>query len=661
MKSILVISMGSNTAEAIVNQLVGFLPKDITIDHKLLKNISEEHIQHDIIVFTSEFTCKLCHKYIDVNIPYVTAGRVINHKNIKGLISLSAGTRVLLVNDSKDSAKEAIAQLIDIGLDHLVYIPYYPQIDEYESLSIAITPGETQLSPHCVSTIMDIGTRIIDIQTIYEIHNLLGIKAIYNESLVVEYIKDIIEISKSIDTSRRAEKATNEILETIFDTVEYGIAYLDRNFNFIKVNSKLQFILGKKRKDILNKSINTFIDNFSYDATTENHVGLTISDECYIADIEKIIVDNSSGYLMIFNKVNNVQSNGKSAKALVPSNLHTFEDYITIDNRVLESLDLSKKFAKTEATILIEGENGTGKEILAQGIHMHSYRRDKPFIPVNITAISPNLLESELFGYVEGAFTGASKNGKIGLFEIANGGTIFIDEIGDAPMDIQVKLLRVLQEKKIRRIGGMDEISVDIRVITATNKDLLSLVDKGIFREDLFFRLNIIPIRTLPLRMRLRDIEHLLLHFFNIYFRGYQIGSVDEVFDGDTLSYLNNYRWRGNVRELINLVEYLSYIYNGTPLDLNSLPHYFLDQTINNSKRLLSEEEVWILDCIYNQPGIGRVALAKLAKESKQGIGEGKIRSILSNLLEDKLILQNNDKRGSKISNMGLTLLSKYI
>ncbi len=145
-----------------------------------------------------------------------------------------------------------------------------------------------------------------------------------------------------------------------------------------------------------------------------------------------------------------------------------------------------RKFAHADATVLIQGENGTGKEILAQGIHSYSNRSQNAFIPINIASISPTLLESELFGYVEGSFTGAKKSGKPGLFEIANSGTLFIDEIGDAPLDIQARLLRVLQEKKVRRVGGDQEVPVDVRIIAATNKDLLTLVDQGTFRRDLF-------------------------------------------------------------------------------------------------------------------------------------------------------------------------------
>ncbi len=172
---------------------------------------------------------------------------------------------------------------------------------------------------------------------------------------------------------------------------------------------------------------------------------------------------------------------------LLNRNLHSFKDYLTINKDALNIIKRAEKFSKTDATILIQGENGTGKEILAQGIHMSSFRNNSIFVPINMTTISSNLLESELFGYEEGTFTGALKGGKIGLFEMADGGTVFIDEIGDTPLDVQAKLLRVLEEKRIRRVGGIEEIPIDVRIIAATNKNLLDLVDKGQFRLDLFF------------------------------------------------------------------------------------------------------------------------------------------------------------------------------
>jgi transcriptional regulator with PAS, ATPase and Fis domain len=232
-------------------------------------------------------------------------------------------------------------------------------------------------------------------------------------------------------------------------------------------------------------------------------------------------------------------------------------------------LERGKKYAKTEGTILISGENGTGKEILAQGIHRNSSRRDKAFVPINIAAISPNLVESELFGYEEGTFTGALKGGKVGLFQIADGGTLFIDEIGDTPMEVQAKLLRTLQEKTVRRIGGIREISVDVRVIAATNKDLETMVSSGSFREDLFYRLSVFPVVLPPLRDRRADIIPLVESFLIQHKNDLKsdIGLSD-----DAKKMLIAYRWPGNIRELRNTIEFAVNMMENDTITSRNLP-----------------------------------------------------------------------------------------
>jgi len=228
------------------------------------------------------------------------------------------------------------------------------------------------------------------------------------------------------------------------------------------------------------------------------------------------------------------------------------------------------KAAKTKATILLTGESGTGKELIAKAIHFESDRSKGPFIAINCAAIPENLLEAELFGYEKGAFTGAliSKPGK---FELANGGTIFLDEIGDLPLHLQAKLLRVIQDKTFERIGGTKSIKVDIRIIAATNKDLEEMVKDGSFREDLYFRLNVIPIYLPPLRERKEDIPLLIDHFLKKFNEEYgkNINITKEAMEK-----LVNYSWPGNVRELENTIERLVILAEGNEITLNDLPFY---------------------------------------------------------------------------------------
>ncbi|HHI98017.1 MAG TPA: sigma-54-dependent Fis family transcriptional regulator [Thermodesulfatator atlanticus] len=237
---------------------------------------------------------------------------------------------------------------------------------------------------------------------------------------------------------------------------------------------------------------------------------------------------------------------------------------------------LIEKVADTESTVLILGESGTGKELVARAIHAASDRREGPFIPVNCGAIPEELLESELFGHEKGAFTGAIKT-RIGRFELAHGGTIFLDEIAEMSPKLQVKLLRVLQERTFERIGGTKPIKVDIRVIAATNKDLEKEVKEGRFREDLYYRLNVIPIKLPPLRERLEDIPLLVEHFL-ARFSNRKKEPVQGI-SKEALECLMKHDWPGNVRELENVIERMVILSNGSQLTLEDVPEYILEKT----------------------------------------------------------------------------------
>jgi len=248
---------------------------------------------------------------------------------------------------------------------------------------------------------------------------------------------------------------------------------------------------------------------------------------------------------------------------------YRFENFVGDSRPIQKVFELIEKVADTDSTVLITGESGTGKELIAKAIHYNSYRRDNPMVVINCGAIPEELLESELFGHEKGAFTGAHKS-RIGRFELANEGTIFLDEIGDMSPNLQVKLLRVLQEQKFERVGSTRTIKVDIRIVAATNKNLISAVNKGTFREDLYYRLNVIPIKVPPLRHRKSDIP-LLVDFFLKKFNEEKRKHVKE-FLPEAMDAVLHYDWRGNVRELENLVERVIILTNGDEIGLEDIP-----------------------------------------------------------------------------------------
>jgi transcriptional regulator with PAS, ATPase and Fis domain len=249
-------------------------------------------------------------------------------------------------------------------------------------------------------------------------------------------------------------------------------------------------------------------------------------------------------------------------------------------------LQVATKVAQVTSTVMILGESGVGKEVVARFVHNASLRRSGPFVTINCGAIPPNLLESELFGYEAGAFTGAKREGKPGMIEVASSGTLFLDEISDLPLDLQVKLLQVIQERRLTRVGGIQPIEVDIRIIAATNRDLAKMVERGEFRADLFYRLNVVPIVIPPLRSRRDDIIPLIYHFVAKHNNTHR---YNKTISRETREVLTQYSWPGNVRELENLIERLVVTVEGDEIGVEDLPQYVKERDVNCNSKVIVE------------------------------------------------------------------------
>jgi len=268
---------------------------------------------------------------------------------------------------------------------------------------------------------------------------------------------------------------------------------------------------------------------------------------------------------------------------------YSFANLVGTSPKMLEIYGLIKRVANTRTNILISGESGTGKELVARAIHYESERKEKPFVPINCGAIPENLLESELFGHQKGAFTGAVAN-KSGLFEVANDGTIFLDEITELPKELQVKLLRVIQERNFRRVGGIEDILVDVRIIAASNKEIDKEVKEGRFREDLFYRLNVIPIQMPPLRERQEDIRFLAEHFFEKHKQ--ELGKDIKGISHEAMDYLESYSYPGNIRELENIIERAVALENTSIILPESLPEYIRTQKVGWALPTVGGQEI---------------------------------------------------------------------
>ncbi|MEA4988465.1 MAG: sigma 54-interacting transcriptional regulator [Anaerovorax sp.] len=663
-KKILIISEGANTGQRIARQIETLLGKYVKVECTLSSQLKVKKYEADLVLYTSAYLKRGASKYIDCNIPYVIAKRVIDHNNIKELISIDEGEDVLFINDCYESTKEAIEQLMELGLDHIRYNPYYPGCSSFPRLQIAITTGEIQLAPYKPDKMIDIGTRMLDVKSIHEIASILKVDKYIKDSLITEYIRDIIDVSKEIDKSRRAYYESEHMLQLMVNNLDYGVSFINNEGKIMSTNSKFEYIFGLKKKDLLTKNIQDLINIDLLNVKDYNKFLTRIENREVTIELNQVNFSKRYGFIVsvkINKEVSCCNKNNQMFNSYMERNLHNFHDYYTDNPNVINMINRAKKFSKSDGTVLITGENGTGKEILAQAIHLNSHRGKKAFVPINIATFTASLFEAELFGYEEGTFTGAIKGGRMGIFEIANGGTIFIDEIGDVPIDIQTKLLRVLEEKRIRKIGAVDELTVDVRIIAATNKNLIKLIKENKFRQDLFYRLNILPLETIPLRKRKDDVENLLKYFININLKDKKIRYLNEFFEEDTAEFLMNYQWPGNVRELLNLIEYLVLIYEGEKIGMSYLHSYMYDVQENNDV-FLNSYEIWVLKQFSKNQNmaVGRTKIAEKAKEEQRDIGEGKIRTILGDLKKKKLIVDEG-KKGSRITDLGKTTLDKYI
>ncbi|EAB9323269.1 sigma-54-dependent transcriptional regulator [Shigella flexneri] len=387
-----------------------------------------------------------------------------------------------------------------------------------------------------------------------------------------DYVRHIstIFVSKLLEDQGPGDNIS-KIFATMIDNMDQGVLVVDDESRVQFVNQTALKTLGVVQNNIIGKPIRfrplTFESNFTH-GHMQHIVSWDDKSELIIGQLHNI--QGRQLFLMAFH-----QSHTGFSVANAPDEPHI--EQLVGECRVMRQLKrLISRIAPSPSSVMVVGESGTGKEVVARAIHKLSGRRNKPFIAINCAAIPEQLLESELFGYVKGAFTGASANGKTGLIQAANTGTLFLDEIGDMPLMLQAKLLRAIEAREILPIGASSPIQVDIRIISATNQNLAQFIAEGKFREDLFYRLNVIPITLPPLRERQEDIELLVHYFLHLHTR--RLGSVYLGIAPDVVEILRKHRWPGNLRELSNLMEYLvNVVPSGEVIDSTLLPPNLLN------------------------------------------------------------------------------------
>ena len=431
---------------------------------------------------------------------------------------------------------------------------------------------------------------------------IIGLVAFDEEqkSFLIEKKQSLLDFCSKMAyliSSKAKEMAVTNGMKTILSSLSEGVFYVSQSGTVIECNEQAAKLLHENYDDVVGKNIrNIFNDDFVTDAvnmgTTFRNIERRFTNQSgrnlhFMMDIYPIkLIENEEGITdpdadcagtvismkdmadikqMVYEMTDNSKTDMYSEVVGKSKAIRNVKEYI-------------KRIANSQSSILITGESGTGKSLIAKSIHNNSDKRKKPFIHVNCAAMPDTLIESELFGYEAGAFTGAKETGKPGKFELADGGTIFLDEIGDIPIHLQGKLLHVLQFGKFERIGGTKEISVDIRVIAATNRDLETMIKNREFREDLFFRLNVIPIHMPSLRERREDLPLLLDNAVAKYSK--MLGKSIQGINEETMAMLISYDWPGNVRELENVIEFAINMEDSTVITTESLPNNFKKESI---------------------------------------------------------------------------------
>ena len=396
-----------------------------------------------------------------------------------------------------------------------------------------------------------------------------------------ELEKQVEQRTKELEKSNSQLRQLNDTMNGIYMNIPAGVLVADADGNITNLNHYLRDTWGVELPSIM-ESLRLLIQN-----GVNPHLRKLFAEERVFHDIEFILSSGGrDAPCLVSGVLHEVMKGSAPSAVLIIEPLqrtrriinsfggnvasYTFKDIQTTDPVMLQAVERAKLAAKTDGNVMIVGESGTGKEMLAQAIHNAGQRRRQPFIAVNCGAIPRDLVGSELFGYVEGAFTGAKKEGRPGKFELASGGTLFLDEIGDMPIEQQVALLRAVQEKAITRIGGSNLIKMDVRIICATNKDLRKQIALGTFREDLYYRLNLFSIRIPPLRQRREDIPGLIEHFSKRFVQ--EQDRTPPPIPEEVLRLLRLYSWPGNARELQNVVDLLLYMSLDKELAVEHLP-----------------------------------------------------------------------------------------
>lgn len=617
----------------------------------------------DLVVSSGVYTYPMA-KALFPGCKVIAAERIVAPTNLEELLRLPRGTRVLLVNHPKSISEATIRSLQSFGINHVIYEPFWLEKRNFpDRIDVIVTPGVPQWCPRELNVpIIDIGPRQISISTMAEILQFFGFSTTYLHISEQEYIRQYVSTSQNLHFSLEHSELLLQWQKAILHELDTGILALDKQGAVVISNPAMEHLfqapLEKNQElfSVLEQLDSTFPeadreDGYSRSETLQlQRKGLQLScrkNEFHFGD--------EPFAFYTFKRLTNVPARKRqSGRHNAFTARYHFADILGESEHMRLLKMRAERFAKTDETILITGESGTGKELFAQAIHNASARASGPFVAINLAAIAHSLLESELFGYQEGAFTGAAKGGKLGYFELANGGTIFLDEIGDTPLHIQVMLLRVLEMREIVRVGGEESIPIDVRVIAATNISLEDAIRRQQFRQDFFYRLNVLSLQTIPLREMQDELPEIARRYLTERFH-------DKVqLSPDAVALLQQHTWAGNFRELHNVMTYAHYAADGRDMiTAADFPAYLSQHAPDALPRDVLASSPYAFDVlsvfVENAPApVGRRSVVADLERRGCHVSEALCKRILSDLVRMGFLQAGTTRQGTSITEKGL-------
>jgi transcriptional regulator with PAS, ATPase and Fis domain len=619
-----------------------------------------------VLVMTKEKAIQIKNRVVDAK-RIIVANRTIRTQEIYPICSIPPNTKVLVVNDNGETTLEFMALLYKLGIDHLNLIPFDPHHD-YPDVKIAVTPGEGIYVPKHIGTVIDTGNRVFDVSTFIQIIDMLQLTDREIQRRLYRYSEELVPLDSGIDKQYRQLYLKNRELDAILNLSHEGILLVDTEGRIVLYNRTVKNLLGLE-EPLGNALFSHLVDEplrslLAQDRVEDEPIPYRGKILLLSSRMMEVFGQQSGTYynLRDVTYLNQLEENlAKKLKGVGFVSQYSFKDILSRSPVLGKSVQRARQFAQSDLPVLITGESGTGKELFAHSIHGESKRRNRPFVAFNCAAVPENLIESELFGYEGGAFTGALREGKAGLFEQANHGTIFLDEIGDMPYNLQSKLLRVLQEGQIMRIGSQRIITIDVRLISATNQPIVHRIASGSFRADLYYRLNVLPLNLPPLRERKEDILYLLRYFLRSY------GRETMTLKPEVEALLLGYPWPGNIRELWNVASFMAF-FPDEPMGLDQLPEYLREapEPPGEWKDLIvlipADELLSVLQGVSQLSSLqgvsGRASIEKYLQNTSHPLREGRIRGILSLAQRYGLVISGPGRGGTRLTEAGLRCLN---